>query len=293
MKADPKNPYPPFAKAYGLMSAGQLTEARKYAAKACELSPDHDQMQDQLLTVRFALKEYDSLAAEFQAKLATEPLDRANHTNLLRALIAAGKTEDARRANEQYIKRVSDAGHDSEALLEHIRRTLAYLLGDSSRFANLSPVERNDPDTAKRVRVVSGLESGDPKRIAELLEKKDDWKDATSMLLLGFAWQIAGDRNAAKKCFDDAAEEFASGGRKDRETVRLLKLGEKLKLSDVDDLATDIQSKAMVLIALAARCPSNRIALLDRAEKLNLLGAFHHHLIRKAIASVRAADDGQ
>jgi len=287
LKADPKNPYPPFAIAYGLMSTGQFDEARKYAATACKLAPDHAQMKEQLFEIRFALKEYDSLTSELQAKQVAEPLDITNHTNLLRVLIAAGKTAAAGQANRQYIKRVSDAGHANVTFTGHIKRTLAYFMGDSSRLPDLSPQERNDPTTTKQIKFIGGLESGDPKRIGELLENKEEWDSGTSMLLLGLAWQVAGDQPAARKCFADAADKFASGGRDDRQAARLLKQGDKLKLSDADELSRNRVPKAIVLTALAAGSPSNRSALLDRAEKLNVLGGFPHHLLRKAISSLR------
>lgn len=289
LKADPKNPYPPFAIAYGLMSTGQFDEARKYAATSCKLAPDHAQMKEQLFEIRFALKEYGSLTAELQAELTAKPLDITHHTNLLRTLIAADKTAEAEQANKQYLKRLSDIGEGNEAapFIGHIKLTLEYLLGDSSRPSSLSPEERNNPDIADRARFIGGLESGDPKRIGELLENKEEWDSGTGMLLLGLAWQVAGDQPAARKCFDGAADKLASGGRDDREAARLLKQGDKLKLSDADELSRNRVPKAMVLAALAAGSPSNRSALLDRAEKLNVLNRFPHHLLRKTIASLR------
>jgi hypothetical protein len=137
---------------------------------------------------------------------------------------------------------------------------------------------------------INGLESGDPQRIGELVKEKKYWEISTNMLLLGLAWQVAGDRSAAEKCFDDAAGQLASGDRDEREAARLLKQGDKMQLNDVDNLSCDRQSKAITLVALAAGSPSNRTALLDRAEKLNILGLFPHHLIRKAIASLRTGE---
>ena len=289
MEADPKNSYPPFAIAYGLISAGQFDEARKYATIACKLAPDRKHVKEQLLEIRFALKEYDSLIAELQAELTVKPLDITNHTNLLRILIATGKTEEARQANKQYIKRLSDIGEGYEAapFIGHIKMTLEYLLGDSNRPSSLSPEERNNPNIAARARFIGGLESGDPQRIGKLLMDKKQWETATSILTLGFAWLVAGDQSAAKKCLSDATDKLASGGRDDREIARLLKQGDKLKMNDVNELALDRVSKAMALVALAADSPSNRTALLDRAEKLNTLDRFPHHLVRKTIASLR------
>ncbi|MCP4378734.1 MAG: hypothetical protein GY794_21475 [bacterium] len=287
IKADSKNPYPPSAIAYGLVSAGEFDEARKYASTACKLSPDQQQMNLQLFNIRFALKEYGPLEKELQTKLLDKPLDMEIHTNLLRTLVAAGKTSEARQANRQYIKRISDAGQGNVAFTGHIKRTLAYFMGDSSRLTNLSTEERNHPSTIKQVEFIGGLESGDPQRIKKLLADKTQWETATNMLTLGLAWQAAGDPSEAKKCFTDAADKFASGDQDDQETSRLLKQGDKLKLSDVDELLRDRVTKAMVLVALATTSPSNRTELLDHAEKLNTLGGFPHHLVKKAIASLR------
>ena len=136
---------------------------------------------------------------------------------------------EARRANEQYLKRLSDAGHDNESLRGRVERTLAYLLGDSKRYAHLSPQERDNPNLASGVNFVADLESGDRRRISRLVDKDEGyWETQLNVLTLGLAWQVAGDRSAAGKCFEDAAERFASGGRDQREISRLLKQGDKL-----------------------------------------------------------------
>ena len=140
---------------------------------------------------------------------------------------------------------------------------------------------------AQMIRFVDGMESGDPARVGELEKTEKELDNGPSMLMLGLAWQVAGDKQAAKRCFDTAADKFASGDQEDRETSRLIKMGDTLKLTDADGLLRSRMSKSMVLTALAAGSPSNRTELLNRAEKLNILCGFPHHLIRKAIASLR------
>ena len=286
MKADPKNPYPPFAIAYGLIAAGKFDEARKHAATACRLSPDHESMRSQFLDIRLALKEYDSLTRELQARGKLNPLDLTNHTNLLRTLIAAGKSAEARQANSRFISRLPKDQY-VDALSGHAKSTLAYLLGESNPAAGLSSREREVPSISERIARIASLESGNRGRIAGLLVNGERWEDTTGQLTLGMAWLIAGDESAASKCFDEAADMFASGGKSDRQTSILLKQGDKLKLADVDEVSHNMAFQAMVLVALANGNQSNRTELLDRAEKLNIVNRFPHHLIRKAIAALR------
>jgi tetratricopeptide (TPR) repeat protein len=287
IKADPKNPYPPFAIAYGLISAGQLDKARKHAAAACRLSPDHDSMRSQFMDIRLALKEYDSLITELQARARLDASDIANHTNLLRALIAAGKSAEARQANRRFISRLPKDEYRAVALSGHAKSTLAYLLGEANPAAGLSSKERKVPNLIEQIERIASLESGNRGRITGLLADSKQWENANAQLILGMAWLIAGEQSAASRCFDEAADQFASGGKTDRQTSILLKQGDKLKLGDVDEVSRNMAAQAIVLVALARGNPSNRTALLDRAEKLNVVGGFPHHLIRKAIAALR------
>jgi hypothetical protein len=205
----------------------------------------------------------------------------------MRVLVAAGKTAEAKRANQRYIKRVEDTGRVPPEILARIKSTLAYFLGEPNRIAKLSSAERSSPNVAQMIRFVDGMESGDPARVGELEKTEKEMDNGPNMLMLGLAWQVAGDKQAAKRCFDTAADKFASGDQEDRETSRLMKMGDTLKLTDANGLLRSRISKSMILTALAASSPSNRTELLDRAEKLNILGGFPHHLIKKAIASLR------
>ena len=303
-KADPKNPYPPHAIAFGLITEGKFEEAKPLAETACKFLPDHLQMKSQLFEIRFAMKEFDALSKEAEVQLVAEPGDIDAQNNLLRILIAQGKTEEAKRANQRYVSRYVKkygAGNEmrSRALAggqrRGVDRVLRYLQGNptgpdeikSSPGDNERAVQR----AVERARFVCGMESGDPKRLKALAADEKLRETGHGVLLLSCAWRVAGDASAAKKCLRQAADNLVSGRRRERGIGRLIKKGDTLKMSDVDELSLTKPIGVTALVALAQSSPSNRDALLDRAEKINTLDVFPHHLIRKTIAVMRNARD--
>ena len=98
---------------------------------------------------------------------------------------------------------------------------------------------------------------------------------------------MKGDLARAGEWREKAIEALESDGKEYALAAALLRKEDRLEMSDVDDLSLLRVVQAAVLIALAEASPDDREQLLDRAEKLNHLGPFPHHLLKQAIAAMR------
>ncbi|MHC4402499.1 MAG: tetratricopeptide repeat protein [Planctomycetota bacterium] len=265
IKADPENPYPHFAKGYYLDSIGAFTEAKSLVDKACQLEPGHAHMTRLLLDIRLALGEYEALEGELRSALKEaekeDGFDLAAHRDLLRVLVADGRAAEAESVSAA-LEAASGAGPQQDpgkaAAARASRRSLQYLTGDLKAWRETVP-----PPSAP------GLPSGYPE------------------LLLSLAWRRKGNDLKAEHWRQEAVEKLASRTLDERQIADLLRKGDSVGLAEVDETMGPRTLKAIVLVALADTSTDSRRKLIEKAEKLNVLGYFPYWFLKRTIDAMR------
>jgi Flp pilus assembly protein TadD len=284
--ADPENAYPLYAKGYNLTSKGQLAEAKERVAEACRLQPDHPDMADVLFEIRFGLGEYSDLEKELREALRSVPTNLDLQKRLLRVLVASGQAPAAADAHAAFSRQLDRAVRpDAEALRLGSLMALQYYTGDLESCLETVGKDRN-PEQVKAAAAALRLELGRPDEAEDVLGVQGPFAGYHA-LLLSLGWRLKGDEAKADAWRENAIEAFASEGREQALVAGLLRKGDRLDMSDVDDLTLPREVSAAVLVALAEAGPDCREQLLDRAEKLNHLGPFPHFLLKRAIAAMR------
>jgi len=280
--ADPNLPYPYMAKAYHLLSRGELEAARELAMKAQALAPENTAIAEHLFDIRSCLGEHRELEHEIRKGLAREPLDLTLHNRLMEVLVAQGRSSEAEAAQGAFASRARNENPQSAELgIPLGELLLAYLQGDMQEY--LAVGERlEDPDMVRSARFVAHLERGDPKQAEEHFDP-DFANSGRDALLLFLAWRRGGPAPEAEKWLAKAIEILESGRREERWAAGLLGRAADLEPGEVDEVALRRELKVVLLAALAAICPTHRADLLEKAQKLNAVLGFPHRFIRRVI----------
>jgi tetratricopeptide (TPR) repeat protein len=283
--ANPNFFYPHMAKAYHLLSRGELEAARDLAAKAKTLAPDDAVVAEILFEVRSCLGEHRELEDEIHDALGREPLDLTLHERLLQVLVAQGRSGDAAAAQEEFASRARrEAPQHAEPAVGMAQSVLDYLEGDFGQF--LAAADRlEDPALAENTRFIAQLERGEPEE-AEKHFNPDSVFAGRDALLLYLAWDESGPAAKAEEWLARAIETFEAGPAEERWAAGLLGRGPDLDLAEVDQAGLPRQQKAVLLVALAARCPDHQADLLEKARKLNGVRSFPHRFLQRTMEEI-------
>ncbi len=285
--ADPKNPYPWYAQGYRLRVAGDFSGARKALDEAARLNPADPMVAHGLAEVQFALAEFDPLEREFRSQLEKTPLHISLQQQLLEALIAAGKNDQADAAHEAYAQKAAQASGDTYQLGLQSQIHLHYLRGRFDEFRALGR-QLKDPQSAAQAEFEAGLELGQVENLSAAAFAAGSQRGLQE-LLLGVAWSGRGDLVQASAARERAIAALAMGNRAERLAAEYLKSGPALAAGTAERLTMEPELKAVVLVALAEVCPDQKASLLTLAEKLNYRRSFPFHFLNRRIATLRGA----
>jgi predicted Zn-dependent protease len=283
--ADPKNPYPEFALGYRLLSFGDFGAARNSIEEACRLSPDDLIMSQVLGDAQLAAGDFESLEHFYRARLDKTPLNLASQKNLLAALYAAGKDDEAGAAHDAYVRKAAQLGGDRYQLGLQSQLYLHYLRGRFDEF-RAAARQLRDPQQAAEAQFEAALELGQIENIAPPKALRDlergQWE-----LLLSLAWSDKSDPDRAAAARERAIAALGAGNVSERQAAECLKQGAAVSPGSAEKLVLDTTTKAAVLVALAELCPAQKASLVTLAEKLNYRRSFPHHFLGRKIAGLR------
>jgi predicted Zn-dependent protease len=285
--ADPSNAYAFFALGYDRMAAGDWPAARKQLARAVELLPGDPGFNHTLFEVRLALGETAEIEKEIREHLKQKPLDFEAELQLIRALAAQGRREDALKEATAYEKRwpakYAASGRDAVTAL---RRQTLYAIGD---FAELEKSVATDPSRAGRQTLAEALiEQGRVNEILKLRVENDSLEDKPFWLLsLSVAFHQAGDTNAAAEWRGKAIEAMAAGNEDYAQAGKVLSADAPPASADLDAIVLTPAAKALFLAALAQKHPPAAAELAAAARHFNFSRNFPYHLVERVTADRR------
>ena len=290
--ADPRNPFPHFAKSGTLLARGDFAAAKAEASAACDLRPDDPQMKMQLTKIRIALREFDDLEAESREALRKNPLSIADHEQLFGVLVAAGNADQAPRTLADFFQRAQALNpQQASALTEHLRYALLYFQGDFQGLltATAPPAFPNKealPRDWALPRYWAEFELRQAVKPPAGLNPIQAEHDGYSLLCQSLAWAEQGDAAAAAEAQVQAIDQFRAGRSDERRVADILAKGGGSE-QDLDNLPLDPTHKCIVLVAMAERSSDRAAALLDLADKLNFERQFPQHFLKRTIARLR------
>jgi hypothetical protein len=250
-RQDPKNAFARHALAVRLARVGSYTEARAHSVAACELRPADPGMLALNHEIRFALGEYKPLETELRARRKAAPVDLATLKALLETLAAQGAFGRAREAVQAYRQEItSRLPGDPQQLATHAELLLLDLEGKNDEVVSLVQT-LNSKRIGARLAFNACLDMGNI-ALAEKLLSDPPWSGVAG-LLLGMAWERAGEPTKAKTWRERGRAVLAAGSPDEREAAKLL-AQETVDPAAVVALSLSPAAKATVLAALGGAC---------------------------------------
>ncbi len=252
-KQDPKNAFARHALAVRLARTGTYAEARAHSVAACELRPGDSGMLALNHVVRFALGEFEALEGELRARQQSAPVDLATLKALLETLAAQGSLGRAREAVQGYRQEIgSRLPTDPQQLATHAELLLLDLEGKNDEVISLVQTLNSKPIGA-RLAFNACLDMGNTE-LAEKLLSNPPWTGVAG-LLLGMAWERAGDSAKAATWLERGRAVLAAGSPDERVAAALLaKKDSAIDPRAVVKLSLSPAAKATVLTALGGAC---------------------------------------
>jgi hypothetical protein len=285
--ADSRNPYPAFALGYDRMSAGDWKGARPLLARAADLDPHDIGFANLLFINRMALGEAPSMETEWRKKLARDPLDYVGVVELIDALTAQKKSEQALMAADNFAAlckvRYGAAGDNIAAAVKY--RAL-YTTAD---FDKLKSIAAKDSSPAgKRVRFIASVEQGEADAGAKALPADLDSEDTELFYFaLAIAYHESGNETAAAQWRARGIDALQQGGSDEIQAAGLLTRDTAPSRAEVEDVAIPPQIKAALLTVLMQQYPQSPAQFGAFARELNVEQGFPHHLIQRVAASAQ------
>lgn len=285
--ADPRNPFPHYAKSVSLLARGDFAAAQAQINAACELRPGDPQMNMHRTKVRMALGEFNALEAESREALVENPLSIADHEQLLAVLVAAGKADQVQQAVTSFNQQatVSDP-QQAPALARRLRNALLYLEGN---FQGLLAATDPPADAAEAAlpRYWAQFELRQVVKPPPGLSPIQAEHDGYSLLCQALAWAEKGDAASAAEVKSQALDQFRAGRYDDRRVADILAKGGDWTEQDLDNLPLNPTHKCIVLVTMAESSADRAGPLLDLADKLNFERQFPYHFLKRTIERLR------
>jgi tetratricopeptide (TPR) repeat protein len=283
--ADPRNPYAAFALGYDRMTAGDWKESRPLLARAVELDPHDIGFANLLFVNRIALGEAQLVEQELRKKLARDPMDYFVQFELIDALAAEGKSEQALMAADNFAAlckvRYGSSGDKVAAAAKY------RALYTSADFEKLKSVAAKDASSAgQSVMAMALIEQGQPDAAAKALPVDLDSDDQELFYFaLAIAYHQSGNETAAAQWRSRGIETLENGNYEEIEAASLLTRGASPTRAEVENVSIPPQIKAVILTVLIQEYPQSRAQLGELARALNMEQGFPHHLIQRATAA--------
>jgi len=287
IEVDPENHYPWQAQGYLQRTAGDFAAANVSYERAAELNPADLELEEVVMDLKFALKEYDEFEEEVRADLYHDRTRLDRHLRLLEVLVAKDKVSDARHANEEYVslartepdEYLPQAVGTARAMMHYLEQDFEAVLKDADAFAEDGGMER--------LRYQAQLELGQLDAAGENLLKVGG--DPFELLEMAIACRLKSDESGSQKWLDRALQELDLRDDDTRRAAELLRKPDDVSWVDVQQVQLEPSEKAVLLIALAqSQPPEKRAELLSLAERLNYNLGANHWFRDRAIKTLRS-----
>jgi tetratricopeptide (TPR) repeat protein len=282
IEIDPESPYPWQALGYLQRTMGDFAAAKASYERAAELNPEDLELEEIVLDLKFALKEYSLIEEEVRADLNQDRTRLDRHLRLLEVLVAQGRTREASQENDKYMalaqatpdEFLPQAVGTARAMMHYLEQDYEALLKDADEFAEDGGVER--------LRFQAQLELGRLEAAGENLLSIGG--DGFELLELAIGCRAKGDEVSAQKWWDLALEQFDQGDDGTRHAAELLRKADEVQWGEVRPVQIEPSEKTILLIALAQRQPpEKRAELLTPAESFNYNFGANHWFRARAI----------
>ena len=282
--ADSRNPYAAFALGYDRMSAGDWKAARPLLARASELNPQDVGFANLLFITRLALGEAPEVEQEQRKKLTRDPLDYFGQFELIDALAAQGKSEQALMTADHFVAlckvRYGAAGDKVAAAAKY--RAL-YTAAD---FEKLKTAAAKDSSSAgETVRAIAFIEEGQPDAAVKALPADLDSDDKVLFYFsLAIVYHQSGNETAAAQWRARGIETLERGSDEETQAALLFTRGTLPTRAEAEEVTIPPNVKALILTLLLQEYPESRAQLGDLARGLNVEQGFPHHLVQRLTA---------
>jgi tetratricopeptide (TPR) repeat protein len=286
--ANPKSPYPWFAKSYALRTRGDFTEATKAAAEAHRLAPKDERITDAYYVSRLGAGQVAALVGEVEqewhANANTEHV--FSPSKLWEVLTVQGNTSRMGEVLEAYRTRVfaaSSVTDKARAMLD-AELEMNFL---RSRYDQVRAQAGALPEDDRAEWLFrANLAMGNTAEAEKYLE--DDVDFPYGKLALSVVLRRKQETKRADELQAEVVKVWEEGSGDDRRRAALMKKIPNVAAADAEIVETsEPYEAALVLTALAQQCPKDRATLLDRAEKRNFRPLPYQTLIRDTIADAR------
>jgi len=277
--ADPRNPFPSYALGYDRMAAGDWKGAKPFLVHAAELNSHI--FGNLLFVIRTALNEGPELEQEVRKKLARDPMDYVTQLELIDALAAEEKPDQALIAANKFIALCkSRYGASEDKLASAVNYHTYYAVGDFDKLKSASA--KDTSPGGRMVQALALIEQGQPNEAAKVLPPEMD-SDDEELLCLGLAitYHQSGDEASATRWRLRAVGVLERGNTDERQAALLLSRGAAPSRTDVEDVAVMPLLKSAIVTELAFEYPSSRPELMEFARQLNVQRDFPHYLIQR------------
>lgn len=276
-----QHPYALYAKGYCHLTRGEFDVALELMKQATA-SSNEPNFQLGLRHTQFATGDLEELEKYARGELASSPLNPSALIILLKALVASNRADEADRELARFATQIQQqSAMPVQAVLEPLTLLLASFKGDftsGGKFAN-SP-----GSFAQRFGFFASLENN---QLADLPADAQSEDAAYWSLCREFVARNTGDADQATTARTTALSLLDAGSDEDWAAADLLRRSETVTWDEIEDLFSEPDHKAVVLVALAHDRVDLRPRLLGLAEKLNFDLEFPHYLLQREIAHLR------
>jgi tetratricopeptide (TPR) repeat protein len=276
-----KHPYALYAKGYCHLTRGEFDVALDLMKQATA-SSNEPTFQLGLRGTQFATGDLEGLEKYARAELASSPLNPSALLILLKTLVASNRADEADRELVRFTTQIQQ--HNAiplQSVLEPLTLLLSSFKGDFTEGGKFA----NSPNGfAQRFGFFASLENN---QLADLPADAPAKDAAYWSLCREFVARKSADAEQAKAARTTALSYLDAGSDEDWAAADVLRRSENVTWDEIEDLFSEPDHKAVVLVALAHDRADLRPQLLGLAEKLNFDLEFPHYLLQREIADLR------
>jgi Flp pilus assembly protein TadD len=279
LEHNPSNAFAHFALGVCRQSKADWSLAQASLARAVELMPHEGPFAESLFVTRLAQNDRAALEAELRATLQAEPADYDAAWRLCQVLLAQNQRPAAESIVTDCARQLQTTMPDeADEIILGLRAKLAYAAGDFE--AVLDHAAEMSPPAARFYRIRALAESGNAEAAAPLAEAdQGTFQEPFDTLTFSLACARAGQPALAETWRTRALHQLAEWRGDLAFAADLLERNAPVPLSDALDLSIDARHKALLLVLLAERAPTDATAFRDLARRLNVVREFPWHLV--------------
>jgi len=278
MEADPRLPWPWFARGLGAAAAARWDESLRDLNKARELKIDPDQVAGPIHTARLAKGEAKAMAGEYQSRLTVSPTDLDAVVFLGDALAASGQSDRIEPEFTAWVNRTRiPMESDAATTLRALALYQAGKVEECEQFCG-----RFGPLKKGSIRAQALLALGRVKEVAEDESFQKAWDDPWNTLAVSLAFSLEGRGDESAAWLERACRGLETRTHGTRRAAKALRSPEPVTADDLARVVVDADEKALMCAVLGARFPAKRDEYHAAARRFNLQYKPPHRLVRRA-----------